>query len=231
MSWIDRDSHTRRRPPRLWSIFKDHQLIGSFAIAVCTLGAGFFTGALGGPTVGIGIQFKNPRPTITITRVITRTVTALASPSTSPSTPSSPPQPSPTPTMPLLKPIVNETGWVLAWHTDVSIGPQGIILGTSRPEPSNGKSFDLQYVPGGSGWNDNGCFDYWQKPYRPGPAIISGLTDNGCNNDVGGTQAHVGDHLYTELGDGAGASRIAYMQVVAVRAANVVVDIWVWNIS
>src|SRR5690348_9372722 len=68
--------------------------------------------------------------------------------STSPQTaPQSNAKPTPR-AIPLLIPIINQPGWALAWHQNVSIDPQGIILGAAGPQIGDGNEYDLQYIPG-----------------------------------------------------------------------------------
>lgn len=240
MTWINPDPDRSHRVSGLRRIFSDHQLMGSGFIGICTLVAGLFGGAFGGPAIGIGpAGSAHPVPTVTITRNTIRTVTVSPHPpagaSSYRSTQASPqPGPTITPlTISLMKPIVSQSGWALAWHTNVSIGPQGVIVGNSGPQAGDGNNYDIQYLPGdGNGWNDStDCFNYWLNHYRPGPATIDGIISNECNDNVAGTQAHIGDRLYIGLGDGNGIDRIGYMQVVGMAGANVIVDMWVWNAS
>jgi hypothetical protein len=233
MSWREDTRHeTRqsRRNPRLMLAFSDGQLMGAIFIGLCTLAAAFITGAFQGHAIGLGpIRIAQPAPTVTITRTVTEPPEASI-------TPSAPPPPAPSPaTVSILMPIVNQVGWTLAWHENVSIGPQGIILGGSGPQVSDGRNFDMQYVPGdGNGWNDNvNTFDYWQDPYRPGPATIYGIFMSRGNSydNVAGMQAHTGDRLYSILDVAGRPNRIAYMQIVGMKAGSITADIWLWNAS
>lgn len=151
-----------------------------------------------------------------------------------------PPQPNPEPTIPsipILRPIINQPGWTLAWHQRVPIGPQGVVLGSSGPQASdgNGDDYDLQYVPGSdNGWGYGGyvdAFNSWSHNYAPGPATINGISGTSTGSDVTGTEAHVGDRLYVTRAYAFQVDRIAYMQIVRVGRGSVVADIWVWNAS
>src|SRR5215831_5225661 len=83
-----------------------------------------------------------PAPTPTINGTATARPSADAPASTPPqTTPQSNPKPR-VPTIPLLRPIINQPGWALAWHQKISIDPQGIILGSSGPQTGDGNKFD-----------------------------------------------------------------------------------------
>lgn len=177
-----------------------------------------------------------PAPTATITRLVTVGPSADASTSATPqTTPQSNLKPTPH-AIPLLSPIINQHGWALAWHQNVSIDPQGIILGSSGPQIGDGNEYDLQYISGNdNGWDCRGSvnvLDYWSYTSRPGPATINGIVGNwiGCAR---GKQAHVGDRMYVTIATGGrfNANRIAYMQVVRVDSGDIVADMWVWNAS
>jgi hypothetical protein len=185
------------------------------------------------PTTGPTYQSA---PTAMTTRPVISRPSADASASTPPETA---PQPNPKPTpraIPLLTPIIKQSGWTLAWHQNISIDPQGIILGAAGPQVGDGNEFDLQYIPGsGNDWDCRGSvkvFDYWSYTGRPGPATINGIVGNwtGCER---GKRAYVGDRIYVTIAtDGRfNANRIAYMQVVRVDSEDIVVDMWVWNAS
>ena len=164
---------------------------------------------------------------------------AAISPSSPPTeTISSPPQtalqPSPSPSVPaipLLKPIISQPGWTLAWHQRTSIGPQGIIFGMSGPDVGDGASYDLQYIAGnGNAWNCGRYVNYfspWSYHYPPGPATLNGVSENLAGCALG--QAHVGDRDYAILDTVGFTNRIVYMQVVGVGPESIVADTWVWN--
>jgi hypothetical protein len=144
------------------------------------------------------------------------------------------PQPTPisgTPAIPVLKPIISQPGWTLAWHQKVSIGSEGIIFGISAPDTGDGSNYDLQYVPGnGNAWNCGRYvedFDYWSHSYPPGPATINGVSENMMGCALG--QAHVGDREFVTLSTVGFVNRIAYMQIAETGAGGVVADIWTWN--
>jgi hypothetical protein len=160
------------------------------------------------------------------------------SPQSTPSQTAKQPSPEPTtttPVIPLLRPIINQSGWTLAWHQHVLIGPQGIIFGFSGPQASDGSNYDLQYVPGSdNGWGYGGfvdAFNPWSYNYSPGPATINGISGTSTGSDVAGMEAHVGDRLYVTRSTAFRVDRIAYMQIVGVGRGGVVADIWTWNAS
>jgi hypothetical protein len=176
-----------------------------------------------------------PAPTATITRLVTARPSAEA---LEPSLPQTSPRSSPKPTpraIPLLRPVINQPGWALGWHQNISIDPQGIIVGPAGPQTGDGNAFDLQYIPGsGNGWDCRGWvsdLDYWSYNYAPGPATINGIAGDwkGCSRN----QADVGDRMYVTIAtDGRfNSNRIAYLQVVRVDPGDIVVDMWVWNAS
>jgi hypothetical protein len=229
-------NNRNRGSSRLILALSDTQLIGGVFGGLCTLAAAFITGALQGHVVGLGPGgAAHPAPTVTITRTAVRTVTASPSASTSATPAQAASQPSPSQessTASILKPIITQPGWALEWHRDVSIGPQGVILSNSGARPSNGSNYDLQYLPGnGNGWNNNVSYsDYWSHQFKFGPANIVGIIGgSGEYDNVAGTQASVGDRLWTASTGDNGIDRITYMQVIGVGAENVVVDMWVWQ--
>jgi hypothetical protein len=238
MSWTDKD--TRRNASRSHTGMRmrlsDGQLIGAIFIGLCTLGAAFITGAFGGPRIGLG-SGDRPTPIVTITRTVTAHPSIGASSSTLPHATTQPNPTSGAPAVPLLTPVISQPGWTLAWHQKVSIGAQGMILGTSGPDMGDGSNYDLQYVPGSNtGWGDGGNvadFDYWSYNYSPGPATIHGVTGNSTGGSAPGSQAHLGDRLYVTLWENGSiqVNRIAYMQVVAIGTGYVIADMWVWNAS
>jgi hypothetical protein len=221
---------------RLSLAFSDRQLIGAIFGGLCTLAAAFITGALQGHVVGLGPgNASHPQPTVTITKTVINTVTASPSPSASPTPTEASPQPDSTPTIPsvpIMKPLINQTGWVLEWHRNVSIGPQGITLTSAGPQPSNGSNYDLQYLPGGEGgWNNNVSYsDFWSHQFKFGPANIMGIIGGrGYFDSVVGTQANLGDQLWTVSEGDDSITRITYMQVVSTGLDDVVVDMWMWQ--
>jgi hypothetical protein len=236
MSWLDQhteqDSGPSRRGTR-WSLnFRDGQLalIGAIFGGLCTLGSTLISGVLGGPHISTG-SGAQPKPTVTIIRTVTARPSVGASSFAPP-----PPSPIPTPTPSLLRPIISQPGWALAWYRKVSIGPEGIRIGISGPQTGDGSNYDLQYAPGGDkGWGYDGyvdAFNSWPYTYSPGPARIDGISGTSTGSNVVGTQANVGDRLYITLAtQGLSVDRIAYMQVVGSSPGNIVADMWVWNAS
>ena len=136
--------------------------------------------------------------------------------------------------IPVLKPI-NQTGWVLDWHGQMAIGPQGVTITHSGPQASNGSDFTLQYIPGAGngGWgvgNQAGEIIYWLNNYAPGSATINGIIDYGNyqgQNPVG-TQANVGDRLCFEDEQ---SDIIVYMQVLRTSGGYTETDSWQWDAS
>lgn len=221
MSWRDQDN---RRAA----------IIAGACTLVAGLGAAFITVMANTPRSG-----AQSVPTVTITQTVTVTQAVTASPSAD-ATASTPPQavPQPTPTsgqppIPLLRPVLSQPGWTLAWHQRVYIGPQGITFGGSAPDIGDGSNYDLHYVPGtDTGWGCGGqvvAFSSWPYKYSPGPATINGISGSSTGCDVGGMQVHIGDRLYGTLTTWVSVDRIAYMQIVGKEAGNIVAETWVWN--
>jgi len=157
-------------------------------------------------------------------------VAASSSSSASPSSGHSP-KPTATASIPILQPK-NQAGWNLAWHGDVHIGLEGIILTTTGPKAGNGEDFDLQYAPGENDpWQIGDYIDqlaYWQHKYRPGPSSINGMFDS--NNWPGVTHsAYAGDRICVGDSGRIDTPIITYMQVTAVKATGVKVDMWIWE--
>ena len=206
MSWLDehtgQDANRNRSGTRLSLNLSNGQLIGAIFTGLCGLGAAFITGAFGGSHIIVG-NGALPTPTVIITKTITARPSGDVSSSTSGSVVPRPNSKPTTISIPLLRPIISQPGWALAWHQTASIGPQGITFGSSDPQTGDGSNYDLQYVPGNdSGWGYNGyvdAFSYWPYTYAPGPAIINGISGTSTGGDVAGTQAHVGDRLYVTL--------------------------------
>jgi hypothetical protein len=123
---------------------------------------------------------------------------------------------------------VEQPGWILQWHGEEPIGPQGVKLTVFGPRLANGSDYDLQYLPG-TGWEGNSGgtiaqIGYWLNTYRPGPSIINGFLD-GNYQDPMGAEASVGDRICIR----SSPSIIVYMQVVSSEPSGVVVDMWLWD--
>lgn len=161
-----------------------------------------------------------PAGTITVRPTVTVTDTAGARPTKRPAGLSK--------STSVLAPV-NQSGWALDWHNTVTIGAQGIVLTMSGPQEGNGSNYDLQYISGssGGGWlfgSNTNALIYWVNTYRPGPASITGIINNGQDQNAGGQEAHVGDRLCYQ-----GYDDVAYLQVTAIRADGVVADMWLWS--
>jgi hypothetical protein len=215
--------------------FFNNQFIGAIAAALIVGVAGLFAGIFGGSRMGLVPEVKT-----TATATATATVTASPSARTSSRTPHPAVQSSLAPAIPILAPKLGQPGWTLAWHQDVSIGPQGIIFGPSGYQVGNGSSFNLQYLPGsddGDGWqfgNNSGALTMakWTVTYAPDPGTINGISQNsGSGCDECGQQVNAGDRWYITLDTDQkdSTNMIAYMQVIKVGQESVVADIWTWT--
>jgi hypothetical protein len=227
-------SEEEAEAPRRFN-FSSNAILAASIAAAGSIVAAFITGLLTGNSVDVINTPRSPgiaNSTVTVTARATVTATT---PIRSPR-PSLPPNSSPrlgTASISLLQPV-DQSGWSLAWHKEISIGSAGVVMALTGPQAGTGSKYDLQYIPGGeNGWRDSddaGYLMYWTYKYHPGPATIDGMIENAVDQnsslDPYGMQAHAGDRISYQ---NVTSNIIGYMQVIRVTSQGVVVDAWLWD--